>query len=83
MLRHEVQPGKLVAGLFLTAAAVTYAGDAGGAWDTPWFAIIPIVVVGLLLAGAAAFVTHAVRGRRKGRGKGMPGGGRGVEQEVG
>ena len=28
MLRHEFQPGKLVAGLFLTAGGIAYAGDA-------------------------------------------------------
>ncbi|MGV9252501.1 hypothetical protein [Streptomyces sp. NPDC003697] len=64
MLRHEFQPGKLVAGLFLTAAGVAYAGDARGAWETPWFAVIPLVVGGLCLAGAAAVVNGAVRRRR-------------------
>nr|WP_237557956.1 hypothetical protein [Streptomyces sp. SID5470] len=50
-MRHEFRPGKLVAGLFLTVAGITYAGDAGDAWDTPWFAVIPMVVGGLCLAG--------------------------------
>ncbi|MET8133329.1 MULTISPECIES: hypothetical protein [unclassified Streptomyces] len=68
MPRHEFQPGKLVAGLFLTAGGVAYAGDAGGLWDTEWFAIIPVVVVGLCLAGAAASVNHAIRKRRTDRG---------------
>ncbi|MEU2221931.1 hypothetical protein [Streptomyces sp. NPDC018347] len=63
MLRHEFQPGKLVAGLFLTATAVAYAGDAGGLWDTPWFAVVPLVVGGLCLAGATAVLTRGIRGR--------------------
>ncbi|GHH07788.1 hypothetical protein [Streptomyces rubradiris] len=63
MPRHEFQPGKLVAGLFLTATGVAYAGDAGGLWDTPWFAVIPLVVGGLCLAGATAVLARAIRGR--------------------
>ncbi|MET7680132.1 hypothetical protein [Streptomyces sp. NPDC005423] len=69
MLRHEFQPGKLVAGLFLTTAGVVYAGDAGGLWRTPWFAVIPLVVVGLFLAGVAGMVARSIRRRRRsGRG---------------
>ncbi|KUL38725.1 hypothetical protein [Streptomyces regalis] len=64
MLRHEFQPGRLVAGTVLTLAGVIYAGDAGGAWETPWFAVIPLVVGGLCLAGAVAILTRAIRRRR-------------------
>ncbi|MPY58399.1 hypothetical protein [Streptomyces spongiae] len=64
MLRHDVQPGKLVAGFFLTLTAVVYAGDAGGTWEAPWFVAIPLVTGGLCLAGATAFLTHAIRHRR-------------------
>ncbi|MDH6607855.1 hypothetical protein M2164_003490 [Streptomyces sp. SAI-208] len=64
MLRHEFRPGQLVAGLFLTAAGITYAGDAGGAWDTPWFAVIPMVVGGLCLAGVVGLLARAVRRHR-------------------
>ncbi|MET8895364.1 hypothetical protein [Streptomyces albogriseolus] len=66
MLRHEFQPGRLVAGTALVAAAVIYGGDAGGAWETPWFVVIPLVVGGLCLAGAVGVVTGQVR-RRRGR----------------
>ncbi|GAA3499757.1 hypothetical protein GCM10019016_068610 [Streptomyces prasinosporus] len=66
MLRHEFQPGRLVAGTVLVAAAVIYGGDAGGAWETPWFVVIPLVVGGLCLAGVAGAVTGQVR-RRRGR----------------
>lgn len=66
MLRHEFQPGRLIAGAFLTLAGVTYAGDAGGAWETPWFVVIPLVTGGLCLAGAVGFLTGLAR-RRRGR----------------
>ncbi|WNM29717.1 hypothetical protein RKE30_04535 [Streptomyces sp. Li-HN-5-11] len=65
MLRHEFQPGKLVAGAFLTAVGVVYAGDAGGAWQTPWFVAVPLVVGGLCLAGVVAVVDRAVRRRHR------------------
>ncbi|KUM74830.1 hypothetical protein [Streptomyces curacoi] len=64
MLRHEFQPGRLVAGTVLTLAGIIYAGDAGGAWETPWFAVIPLVVGGLCLAGAVALLTRGIRRRR-------------------
>ncbi|MFI1534292.1 hypothetical protein [Streptomyces anandii] len=67
MLRHEFQPGRLVAGVVLTAVGVVYAGDATGAWQAPWFVAIPLVVGGLCLAGAAAVLDRAVRRRRSGR----------------
>jgi ABC-type uncharacterized transport system permease subunit len=63
VLRHDFQPGRLVAGAFLTLAGVIYAGDAGGLWDTPWFVIIPVVTGGLCLAGAVGVLTRAVRRR--------------------
>jgi hypothetical protein len=66
VLRHELQPGKLVAGTVLVVAGVLYAGDAGGAWQTPWFVAIPLVTGGLCLAGAVALLTGLVRRRRRG-----------------
>ncbi|MFJ9565375.1 hypothetical protein ACIRQQ_35730 [Streptomyces fuscichromogenes] len=64
MLRHEFQPGRLVVGVFLTAAGVAYAGDAGGWWKTEWFAVIPVMVAGLFLAGVTAALARAIRRRR-------------------
>jgi hypothetical protein len=61
--RHEFQPGKLVAGLFLTATGAVYAGDAAGLWHTPWFAVIPLVVGGLCLAGVTATIARGIRRR--------------------
>lgn len=75
MLRHEFQPGRLVAGLVLALAGLVYAGDAGGLWDTPWFAIIPMVMGGLCLAAAVATVAHGIRKARGPRAE--HGGGRG------
>ncbi|MFJ8536236.1 hypothetical protein [Streptomyces sp. NPDC093591] len=65
MLRHEFQPGRLVAGTFLTLAGIIYAGDAGDAWETPWFVVIPLVVGGLCLSGATAVLTRAIRKRHR------------------
>jgi hypothetical protein len=64
VLRHDVQPGRLVAGFFLTVTAVVYAGDAGGTWEAPWFVAIPLVTVGLCLAGASALLTRTLRRHR-------------------
>lgn len=63
MLRHEFQPGRLVAGLFLTATGALFAGDAGGLWETPWVAVVPLVVGGLWLAGVTAAVARGIRRR--------------------
>ncbi|MEU9735752.1 hypothetical protein [Streptomyces sp. NPDC048002] len=65
MLRHEFQPGRLVAGAFLTLGGVLYAGDAGGAWETPWFVMIAVVSGGLGLAGATAVFSRDIRRRRR------------------
>ena len=65
MLRHEFQPGRLIAGTFLTLAGIIYAGDAADAWETPWFTVIPLLTVGLFLAGTAAAITRAIRKRHR------------------
>jgi hypothetical protein len=73
VLRHDVQPGKLVAGLALLGAAVAFGGDARGLWSVPWFVMVPIVVGGLCLAGATGTLTYAVRYRRRRPRTGAPG----------
>ncbi|MEU9447412.1 hypothetical protein [Streptomyces sp. NPDC048277] len=65
MLRHEFQPGRLIAGVFLTATGIAYAGDAAGLWRTDWFAAVPLMVAGLFLAGVTASLTRAIRRRRR------------------
>ncbi|WP_328562249.1 hypothetical protein [Streptomyces coelicoflavus] len=64
MLRHRFQPGRLVAGVFLMLAGVVYAGDAGGLWETPWFALIPLVNGGLCIAGVVGIVARSAHRRR-------------------
>jgi hypothetical protein len=61
VLRHEFQPGRLIAGAALTAAGVVCLGGASGAWEAPWFAIIPMVSGGLCLAALAGLLARAVR----------------------
>ncbi|MEU0676303.1 hypothetical protein ABZ330_26070 [Streptomyces sp. NPDC006172] len=77
MLRHEFRPGRLVAGVVFTLAGVLYAGDAGGLWETPWFVVAPVVVGGLLLAGATEAVSRSLR-RRRDPAPGTPGTGSGT-----
>ncbi|MDQ0932079.1 hypothetical protein [Streptomyces turgidiscabies] len=67
MLRHEFQPGKLIAGIFVTITGITYVGDAGGAWETPWFAVFPLLMFGLALAGVVALLTGSIRRRTRAR----------------
>ncbi|MCP3819970.1 hypothetical protein NLX86_18265 [Streptomyces sp. A3M-1-3] len=68
MRRHEFQPGRLVAGVSLLITGVAFAGDAGAAWETPWYALIPLVVGGLSLAAVTGVVALAVRRRHRGAG---------------
>ncbi|MEU4494494.1 hypothetical protein OG729_15820 [Streptomyces sp. NBC_00210] len=62
--RHGFRPGKLVAGVAVLAAALLYAGDAAGSWQTPWFVVFPVVFGGLFLAGAVTWVHYGIRRRR-------------------
>ncbi|MFG2522723.1 hypothetical protein [Streptomyces sp. NPDC048527] len=65
MPRHEFRPGKLVAGLFLTAAGALSLGDALGGWELPWFAVLPVVTAGLVLAGVVGTARYAIHRRRR------------------
>ncbi|MDR3079753.1 MAG: hypothetical protein LBV60_02285 [Streptomyces sp.] len=67
MLRHEFQPGRLTAGVFLAIAGVVYLGDASGSWEIPSFAIVPMVVGGLCLGAVTGMVTGAMRRGRAAR----------------
>jgi len=63
VLRHEFQPGRLVAGVVLLLTGLLYAGDARGEWDIPWFTLIPVVTGGLCLAGALGVLARLIRRR--------------------
>nr|WP_107417840.1 hypothetical protein [Streptomyces sp. CB03238] len=47
--------------------AALYAGDAARAWDTPWYAVLPLLVAGLVLAGVAGWIGYRARRRRAAR----------------
>ncbi|WP_308377770.1 hypothetical protein [Streptomyces sp. ISL-98] len=61
--RHEFRPGKLIIGLVMAGTAGAYLGDAAGAWQTPSYVALPAVCFGLLLAGAATWVSYGLRRR--------------------
>lgn len=61
--RHEFRPGKLIIGLVMAGTAGAYLGDAAGAWQTPSYVALPAVCFGLLLAGAATWVSYRLRRR--------------------
>ncbi|MEV8587860.1 hypothetical protein AB0424_13090 [Streptomyces sp. NPDC051180] len=67
MLLHEFRPGRLLAGLTALALAALYAGDAAGAWTTPWYAGIPVLSGGLGAAGLATWIAYRIRRRRSAR----------------
>jgi hypothetical protein len=64
VLRHRFQPGRLVAGVFLMVAGVVYAGDGTGLWDTPWYALVPLVSGGLCIAAVVGMVARSAHRRR-------------------
>ncbi|MER5782115.1 hypothetical protein ABT104_10385 [Streptomyces mobaraensis] len=67
MRRHEFEPGKLIIGLVLVAGGLAYLAAAAGRWHFPAFALLPALVGGLCLAGAASSVGFLVRRHRAAR----------------
>ncbi|GHB07930.1 hypothetical protein [Streptomyces chryseus] len=65
--RHEFRPGKLISGLAVLATAAAYTADAAGAWRVPAYLALPVIFLGLLLAGAASWVAYSLRRRRAAR----------------
>ncbi|MGA5423037.1 hypothetical protein [Streptomyces lavendulocolor] len=65
--RHGFRPGRLVLGLTGLGVAALYAGDAAGAWHTVWYAVLPLLAAGLVLAGGAGLLGQRARRRRAAR----------------
>ncbi|MFD9034066.1 hypothetical protein ACFVZW_23420 [Streptomyces sp. NPDC059567] len=63
MLLHEFRPGRLIAGATALALSVMYAGDASGAWTTPWYEVVPVLFGGLGVAALATWIAYRVRRR--------------------
>ncbi|MFC5073868.1 hypothetical protein ACFPN0_20315 [Kitasatospora cinereorecta] len=67
MLRHEIRPGRAVAGLTMLALAGGYAADAAGAWNVPWTFTAPVLFGGLGLSAAVTWLSYRLRRRRDAR----------------
>ncbi|MCM2412251.1 hypothetical protein LNW71_11180 [Streptomyces sp. RKAG290] len=65
MLRHEIRPGRAVAGLVMLGLAAGYAADAAGLWDAPWAFFVPLFVGGLWTAVLTTWVAYRIRRRRE------------------
>ncbi|MEV4434666.1 hypothetical protein [Streptomyces sp. NPDC049555] len=66
-MRHDFEPGKLVAGLVLLAASVLCLGDMAGWWWFPSYALLPGIVAGFCLAGVVTSLSLTVRRHRNRR----------------
>ncbi|WP_392672140.1 hypothetical protein [Streptomyces sp. LN785] len=64
MLRHEIRPGRAVAGIAMLALAAGYAADAAGVWDAPWVFFFPVFLGGLWLAATTTWISYRIRRRR-------------------
>lgn len=64
MLRHEIRPGRAVAGIAMLALAAGYAADAAGRWDAPWTFFFPVFFGGLGVAALTTWVSYRMRRRR-------------------
>ncbi|CAM5442003.1 hypothetical protein [Streptomyces atroolivaceus] len=67
MLRHEIRPGRAVAGLVMLALAGGYAADAARAWNATWTFFAPVFFGGLWLAATVTWVSYRLRRRRAAR----------------
>ncbi|WUN24517.1 hypothetical protein OG878_16515 [Streptomyces sp. NBC_00316] len=67
MLRHEIRPGRAVAGIAMLALAAGYAADAAGRWDAPWTFFFPVFFGGLGVAALTTWVSYRMRRRRAAR----------------
>lgn len=61
MNRHRFEPARLLLGLLLVGAALTYVMDALGEWRVPVWVLLVLVPASLLTAVCTAGVTFAAR----------------------
>ncbi|NYE42494.1 hypothetical protein [Streptomyces fulvorobeus] len=67
MLRHEIRPGRAVAGVVMLVLAAGYAADAAGEWHAPYSFFLSLLFGGLGLAATVTWVSYRVRRRRAAR----------------
>jgi hypothetical protein len=65
VLRHEIRPGRAVAGLAMLTLAGGYAADAVGAWNVPWTFFASVLLGGLWLAATTTWMSYWMRRRRE------------------
>ncbi|WLQ41193.1 hypothetical protein P8A22_15075 [Streptomyces laculatispora] len=67
MLRHEIRPGRAVAGMVMLGLAAGYAADAAGLWHVPWTFFVALFAGGLWIAVLTTWVSYRIRRRRDAR----------------
>lgn len=72
MNRHRFEPARLLLGLLMAVAALTYVMDALGQWQVPTWLLLPMLPVALMMAAFTAWATFLVRRRLKRRAAGEP-----------
>ncbi|MEV4442508.1 hypothetical protein AB0K09_26560 [Streptomyces sp. NPDC049577] len=63
--RHDFEPGKLIVGLVLLGGGLAYLAAADGRLHFPAYALLPALVAGLCLGGAASTLTFTLRHRAR------------------
>lgn len=67
MLRHEIRPGRAVAGLVMLGLAAGYAADAMRPLGVPWAFFVALFTGGLWIAVLTTWVAYRIRRRRDAR----------------
>ncbi|MBQ1163139.1 hypothetical protein ACH4RA_30520 [Streptomyces smyrnaeus] len=60
-MMHRFEPSRLLLGLAMTAVAAVYLLDAAGEVEVPFWVLLVVVPVSLVLAGLTALATFLVR----------------------
>ncbi|MFG3252261.1 hypothetical protein [Streptomyces sp. NPDC048172] len=61
MIRHRFEPARLLLGLVLLFAAAAYLMDASGEWEVPFWVLLVLMPLALLMAGFTALMTFLAR----------------------